>query len=543
MTRIQILSTAILLSILGCARISSPTGGPEDKDPPILITSNPSDGQTQYNQKTVTLVFNEAVTTKSIENNLIITPSIGGNFKTKIKRNTVQLLFDSAWRANTTYSFNFGNTIVDLNEGNIPENLYLSFSTGETIDSLSISGKITNLYTSEPVKQALVSLYPASDTLNITSGAALYLTKTDTAGNYKFQNLPSGNFLVYAAVDKNNNSKADTEKELYGFLMDTVNLTENIAQQSFSLQRLNVLPLAIKTNRHFGKYYDITFNKPITSYELESDIPLSHHLYSPDKIRIYNTMETYGDSTNLVINANDSIDSRLKQIVKLYFNESNLEGDKLTHDIYPSSPYISNIFNLKVAFNKPIVAYNSEKVILQKDSLNQFSIPDSLMTWNTSKTEISWTLNASNYIEPGEQLQAIFEKGAFVSVEADTSSLIQKAFQVAKSEDSGLIQGTITTDAPHFIIQLLNNQGNVIRELYNIKNYTFNNLDAGNYKVRMIIDTNNNKRHDVGNILTRTPSESIIFYTDPISKSKTISVKKNWEIGDINISHTVNNKD
>ncbi|MGW8123411.1 Ig-like domain-containing protein [Roseivirga echinicomitans] len=542
MTRTHILLIILLTFISSCARISSPTGGPQDKEPPILVSSNPKDGQTQYNQKTITLVFDEAITARSIENNLIITPSMAGNFKTKIKRNTIQLLFDSAWRENTTYSLNFGNSIEDLNEGNVPSNLFLSFATGETIDSLTISGTITNLYTGEPIKQALVSLYPSSDTLDITSGAALYLTKTDSAGNYRFQNLPTGNFLVYGVLDKNNNSKADTDKELYGFLKDTVKLTENISGQSFALQRLNIQPLSIKTNRHYGKYYDITFNKSITSYQLEStDLnELDHQLYASDKIRIYNTQNIFGDTTSLVLHANDSINSQLKQTIKVYFNKSDLTGDRFTQEILPTSPYITNKFELKVNFNKPINTYNPQKAILKKDSINTFLLPDSVLHWNDTKTEITWALNASQLIIPGEQIQAIFEPGAFISIESDTSTLIQKTYQVAKPQDSGLIEGTITTDAPNFIIQLLNNQNRVLRELYNVKTYSFNNLDAGNYQVRLIIDTNNNKSLDVGNILTRTNSEPIVFYTDPVSKSKMISVKKNWEIGDINISYTVN---
>ena len=155
-----------------------------------------------------------------------------------MKRNKIELSFDSTWRENTTYSLNFGNTIADLNEGNQPSNLYLSFSTGPTIDSLSVSGTITNLYSAEPVENALVSLYTTQDTIDITTGKALYYTKTDSAGNYKFQNLPIGDFLVYGVVDKNNNLKADTDKELYGFLPDTVNLTSDQTDQSFVLQRL-----------------------------------------------------------------------------------------------------------------------------------------------------------------------------------------------------------------------------------------------------------------------------------------------------------------
>ena len=39
----------------------------------------------------------------------------------------------------STYTFNFGNAIVDLNEGNPYTNFSYIFSTGSTIDSFGIS--------------------------------------------------------------------------------------------------------------------------------------------------------------------------------------------------------------------------------------------------------------------------------------------------------------------------------------------------------------------------------------------------------------------
>ena len=41
---------------------------------------------------------------------------------------------------NTTYSFNFGNSILDNNEGNLFPNYKYVFSTGSYIDSLTLKG-------------------------------------------------------------------------------------------------------------------------------------------------------------------------------------------------------------------------------------------------------------------------------------------------------------------------------------------------------------------------------------------------------------------
>ena len=49
-------------------------------------------------------------------------------------------------KPNTTYSFNFGQSIADNNEGNVLNHFKYVFSTGAVIDSLKLSGSIKDAF-------------------------------------------------------------------------------------------------------------------------------------------------------------------------------------------------------------------------------------------------------------------------------------------------------------------------------------------------------------------------------------------------------------
>ena len=136
---------ALISFIVGCANISTPQGGPEDETPPVLLSSVPEQGQTNYQGQSIFLTFDEWVNTKNIETDIIITPRVTGSFKTRVKKNTVELSFFEPFRENTTYSVGFGSTIQDITNNNPAQNLNLSFSTGAYIDSLTISGNVKTL--------------------------------------------------------------------------------------------------------------------------------------------------------------------------------------------------------------------------------------------------------------------------------------------------------------------------------------------------------------------------------------------------------------
>jgi hypothetical protein len=151
-------------------------------------------------------------------------------------------------------------------------------------------------------------------------------------------------------------------------------------------------------------------------------------------------------------------------------------------------------------------------------------------------------MNLTDYITSDQRIRMNLKEGAFYSIEGDTSATQIKNLQPFKVDDSGIINGSVNTDAPNYIIQLLNSRTlDVLQTKYNEPQFSFQYLNAGTYLIKVIIDTNANGTWDIGNILERTQAEPIIYYLDNFTNTRFIELKKNWILDDINITYRVNN--
>lgn len=125
-----------------CANIIPPSGGDRDSLPPVLIGATPKDSAVSVFPKLITLTFNEFVTLQDVNNNLIVSPTLKNIPIVDNKLRNVTIKFKDSLEANTTYSLNFGNSIKDVNEGNILKDFRYVFSTGNSIDDFTYSGKV-----------------------------------------------------------------------------------------------------------------------------------------------------------------------------------------------------------------------------------------------------------------------------------------------------------------------------------------------------------------------------------------------------------------
>ena len=78
----------------------------------------------------------------------------------------VQIELMDTLRPNTTYNFNFGQSIVDNNEGNPYPYFRYVFSTGDYVDSLQVRGTIGNAFGRETKNFVSVMLYAVDSTYN-----------------------------------------------------------------------------------------------------------------------------------------------------------------------------------------------------------------------------------------------------------------------------------------------------------------------------------------------------------------------------------------
>ena len=136
----------VMILIAGCARRSAPSGGPKDSIPPVLVASNPKINSVNFSADEIRLTFDEWVELDGLDQQLIISPPIEKNkYEIKPLSGVTKKLFISfidSLQENTTYTINFGNSIVDNNEGNEMNFFSYTFSTGPTLDSLFIKGNV-----------------------------------------------------------------------------------------------------------------------------------------------------------------------------------------------------------------------------------------------------------------------------------------------------------------------------------------------------------------------------------------------------------------
>ena len=221
---LNIIIAVFLLSTIQCAKRASPTGGPKDSIPPVLINASPKLNTTYFNKDEFNLNFDEYVELKDITKQLIISPPLNSSqYKvypvTGASKKVTLKLLDSLLD-NTTYTFNFGESIVDFNESNPSSYLTYTLSTGATIDSLYIRGRITDAFERETERFISLQLYPVdsiiADTM-IYSQKPLYVTSTLDTTIYRFQNLRAGKYAIIALEDKAGNYFFDQNMDKIGF--------------------------------------------------------------------------------------------------------------------------------------------------------------------------------------------------------------------------------------------------------------------------------------------------------------------------------------
>ncbi len=187
-----------ILFLESCANIIPPSGGPRDSLPPVLLKADPPDSTLNFRGDRITLTFNEYVTLQDVQNNLMFTPTFNVNPQIDARLRTLTIRLRDTLEPNTTYVFNFGNAVVDNNEGNAIRGFDYTFSTGPQLDSLEFSGRVLLAETGQVDSTLTVILHRNLADSAVVKERPRYVTRVDRNGTFTFKNLPPGSFAVYA---------------------------------------------------------------------------------------------------------------------------------------------------------------------------------------------------------------------------------------------------------------------------------------------------------------------------------------------------------
>jgi uncharacterized protein (DUF2141 family) len=227
------------LSIIasGCAQIVAPTGGPRDSLPPVLLNSTPPNGSLNFKENRIVLTFDEYVHLDKLQENLLATPTPKTIPNIDSKLRTVTIRIRDTLEPNTTYRFDMGNSISDINENNPVKDFSFVFSTGSYIDSLEFSGNVQLAETGKPDTTLLVFLYNDLDDSAVLKHKPRYITRLNTKGDFKFHNLAPGTYNVFALKDESGQKVYNSNDELFAFADSSVTIAD-------TLKRVNLFAYA-----------------------------------------------------------------------------------------------------------------------------------------------------------------------------------------------------------------------------------------------------------------------------------------------------------
>lgn len=518
------------ITLVSCARVGSPVGGSKDTIAPKFVKANIDTSRVKIstNLKELRLDFDEYITLKDIQKNLIISPPIKYKkiYPTSLGNKYIQIEWDEELQPNTTYNFNFGNAITDLNEGNTLPYFNFAFSTGETIDSLYISGEVKSGYTypkekNDAKNNFVIGLYKASDSVDYTK-KPYYIAKADEDGYFEINHIKSGEYKIIAFDDTDQNSVFTTGKEEIFFQNEKLGITKSI-----SGMKIRTLPS--KSSVKFSEYKEISGGF-LLKFEGK---PEKVEIFSEtDNLKEYKSEHKKFSDSAFVWFDDKQLDLPEKNInLGLKFR---YQADGLSGNISPY--YKANTkteFTLKNALgavippigkmiieaNKPITKIDYQKWSLKMDSLTTQDFTANILEKNPYKIEIKsdFVPNKKYQLQiPKESVETHFEK---------LPKTYQFNFEIDKTENYGSLEMRLTQkpSAP-FWIQLLDEKNEVkYSQFSNTNNIKFSTLLPAKYYVRILVDNNENGTWDEADFKNNTPAEQVFIYP------KMIEIRPLWE--------------
>lgn len=525
----------LLLFVIGfllqsCARVGSPVGGPKDSLAPKFLSSNIDTTRINVSRdiRELRLDFDEYITLKDINKNLIISPpikSITRIIPSNIANKFILIQWKDTLQANTTYNFNFGNSIADNNEGNILRYFNFAFSTGDKLDDLYISGEVKDALSIKKGSENkfVVGLYQAKDTIDYKQ-KPYYITKVDDDGYYELNYLSPGKYKIIAFEDENGNSMYDAGKEKVGFQKDPLMLEKSISglnlkvypsRKSLKYVEMKETPGGILMTFE-GRPNDV---KVLSINDKLQDIKVTHRPKS-DSVNIWFDAVKNNVGQGTTENLKFSYDADKKQdTVSVFYkyntkNAMDINSDNGGGMLAPKSDF-------KISSNYYLDKINIDKWLLRAEGDSVNTIP---FTAKISETNPYQILVKSDFVS-GKKYQLTVPKETVSSFYAKNYQSKRFDFEVDKVENFGSLTFKLQ-NAPtsSYWIQLLDTSDKVLFEKYaKGDEVKFNIIKPGEYIVRILADNNENKYWDEADF------QNDIFAEDSYIYYKVVIVRPLWD--------------
>ena len=516
----------IFLSLVytSCANKGRPEGGPKDITPPAIVKSSPKNYTTNFTGNEIEIVFDEYIKIKDLKKQLIISPPMAWEpdiTPLGSASKVIKIKINDTLQPDTTYAFNFGNSITDNNEDNpFPYYRYV-LSTGNYIDSLTVKGQIIDATKREPETFVSVGLYEVDSTFTdsiVYKEVPKYITNTlDSLTTFSIENIKAGKYMLMALKDGNADNKFQQKSDQIAFHKNFIEVpTDSLYTLKLFSEELDfniVRPRLISGEKiafgYQGNYKGIKI-------KLMSDVPKEFtHRITKDKETdtLYYWYKPRLEIDSLVFNVSHPNFEK-----KITARISEQKRDSLTIESSPSTSIDYNE-SFKISGNVPFTAFDTSKMsIIDKDSTNvnfttKFDSITNTYAFNFDKTK-----------DNSYKIQVLPE--AFIGFFDNKNDTLSYLLKTKKESESNLRIDLKNAVYP-LIVQLTNKEGKVKTQQYvtQEKLVDFLNIEPGKYYLRVVFDTNGNGKYDTGSYLKKIQPERVSHYEGQIDDQ----IRQGWD--------------
>lgn len=517
--------TIISVLFISCAKRGTITGGPKDSIAPVIVKSNPKNYQTNFTGKTIKIDFSEYIKVKDINKQLIISPPMEKS-PTVVPQGSaskfISITLNEDLKPNTTYSFNFGQSITDNNEGIPYSQFKYVFSTGAFVDSLTVSGNIKDAFENKTDEFVTVMLYDAAnfnDSL-VYKKKPVYITNTlEKNTTFKIENIKEGEYYLVALKDKNNNYNYQSKSEKIAFKTQKIKIpTDSVYTLNLFAEKGEIKtysPTLESNNKLFLGYEGDAKNVKIFTKKNNIETPLR---FSKSENKKSDTLQVFipndaKDSINVIVKSGNYFKDYSVKLKKLK------EADSLKV-LVNSSKKIGFYEKFSLKTTTPIRKINSEKIFLRKKD-------STLVPFTTEINDFDQLILFDFKQEENEKYTFELLPGAIEDEYNTKTDSLKFEHSKGSISDFGNLKLRIKNAKKFpFVVQILNNSGEVVGEKYCTKETEmyFEAIQPSKYQVRLFYDDNNNQIWDSGNFKAKLQPEEMIYFP------ALIDVRANWDV-------------
>ncbi|MBV5312972.1 MAG: Ig-like domain-containing protein [Prolixibacteraceae bacterium] len=575
------LSFFYLIFYTSCANIGSPTGGPKDSIPPVVLKTIPDLRSTGFKGSDVRFTFDEYIIPDEITDKLVISPPMKKKPIIKMKGKTLIVEFSEDLRKDATYSLDFKDAVADNNEKNPIEDLRFSFSTGSVFDSLRIAGFVKKALSQEPVEKALVLLHRKHEYTAFIDSIPDYIGTTNKEGFFMIDNVARGEYRLYALTDADNSLTYNSNAELIAFA-DTILVpsAKYIAEVDTIVKGLDTMVVSGYTDyspatqylmmfeeEKFDQYLDASKRTQANKCDFYFSESLSDsfriNLLKPTTDKDWSFLEANlkRDSitvwlTDTIISNSDSLKFELKyevldslnqlvikqDTVELIYTAPKAPKQKKKKDDVPVLPTInlSNNINssahdlyqrIRIEAPEPLTSFDLSKISL-------FSVVDTVKTMIPIVVEKDTNSIRKYYIEydwePNSSYLFRIDSAAARNIYGHPNNKTDQKFRTQKEDYYGRIYLTISGLSGPAIVQLLANdkEERILQKIqvFGDGKIEFPYLKPEKYIIRLMMDPNKNGKWDTGFLSGNIQPERVVYYPKVIKVRSNFDIKENWEI-------------